>query len=454
MNALELLKQEFFRPILTLLIPGLIFTTPITLWLLNNPLILNLWEKNNSLSMVILVLVSIGIGLIFEDIASQIEGQLFKVLTERVEREVSSKEDLRSIIFCVEDYKKSLCPRDFLRQEAQKQLENNKKEMECISFSESEYKKSNNPDGVDLFLQGLFLERKAKDKIAKNSKTEVENIFSKYLHSEIDQSKVNGVGYLNTIVLRMKFELGTLSALAFSGWIWIYLFTNIFCWPENLIWIAAICTSAVAVYLFYEGYHSVLLLHKIREVVISGVSHKIEPCFFGDILRFHFGGILRFHFGGILRFFQGLLILIILIYPLTTCFMIDNSSGICVFNPGNNSSVEIGKPFLISGIAREKTIHELNIQVSDIKSRKQYCIYNNGNPQYSDGACPSAVASASPGSSSNNSGSNNKEFTFPFGGFNQEGYKILKFEINDKPVKEINILAKKPPVLANIKIAM
>ncbi len=101
-------------------------------------------------------------------------------------------------------------------------------------------------------------------------------IWHKYLAKAREDAKSqNGERYLESIVLRMKFEFGTIAALllfVIPGLLLIFeintkldYFTQIESWETGII----IFVLALTSYLILEGYSSLITLHNIRTVLVN-----------------------------------------------------------------------------------------------------------------------------------------------------------------------------------------
>jgi hypothetical protein len=128
---------------------------------------------------------------------------------------------------------------------------------------------------VGLIIEdlGAWIESSVLDKILKKKNSNHMVDWDEYLKLSFEKEPI-GQQYLDTIVLRMKFELGFGIALIifFAGLLW-YNIINGFCsWISFLImtfFIVILCA-----YLFRESYDSAKTLGKTRSLLINNKSNN------------------------------------------------------------------------------------------------------------------------------------------------------------------------------------
>lgn len=77
MNPSEFLSREIIRPLITLAIPGGVAIAPYVYLLHTNATVVNLWENHETALIFFLLVISLAVGLLLEDIGSEIENFFF-----------------------------------------------------------------------------------------------------------------------------------------------------------------------------------------------------------------------------------------------------------------------------------------------------------------------------------------------------------------------------------------
>jgi hypothetical protein len=77
MNPSEFLSREIIRPLITLAIPGGVVIAPYVYLLHTNATVVNLWENHETALIFFLLVISLAVGLLLEDIGARIEKEFF-----------------------------------------------------------------------------------------------------------------------------------------------------------------------------------------------------------------------------------------------------------------------------------------------------------------------------------------------------------------------------------------
>lgn len=299
MNALSLLNKEITKPLITLLIPGLMIVVPIVLILYENPSFYILWNRDITLSLIAMTLISLGMGLVLEDVSSRIENSLRRLFFKK--RNNFSNKNLKLVLNLDDNlyaqFKKShyINKIKFLNKrlkvirkeqfqikidlcEINKEIEKDKNRP--LRFLRSLFK---HPSNLENYIKGKF-----EDEKLKNNEQNFYRILLSYLSKELDSEKVLAVNYIDSLVTRMKFETGMISAIPVSSCLWAYLSINSFCLGHNGLLIILLIFSLTFCYLLYEAYESIASLHVYRRSIVEGEENNIHVNFFLEIINIGF----------------------------------------------------------------------------------------------------------------------------------------------------------------------
>ncbi|MBC1191909.1 hypothetical protein PN434_20770 [Microcystis aeruginosa CS-558/01A06] len=223
MNPSEFLSREIIRPLITLAIPGGVAIAPYVYLLHSNDTVRGFWEQHEVAMIFFLLVISLAVGLLLEDIGAEIE----KFYRDQFDPTGTTWNS-------------------YLKKPAYSEL----KDLETPPT-------------------GIYITETAKD-------------------------------YINSIVLRLKFELGMFIAIlfAFPGLVWIW---HLNCDPINYVWLVGLpLLLSLCGYLLYEALNSVELLHETRKAILNdkrksgiiNVGAIFKAAIFGAIFGTILGAIL------------------------------------------------------------------------------------------------------------------------------------------------------------------